>query len=77
MKKSLSRPVATRVTIEELAKVRDGLLAKGIPESQLQTCSSIVKSALLITMLLTENPLVPASTESIEFIKQLFSQTKI
>ena len=71
-----TRPVATRVTIDELAKVRDALLIKGIPSDQLSTISSILKSALLVTTLITPEPLAPASPESIAFINQLWNQPK-
>ena len=71
-----TRPVATRVTIDELAKVRDALLIKGIPSDQLSTISSILKSALLVTILINPEPLAPASPESTAFINQLWSKTK-
>ena len=76
MTKYKSKPVATRATLQELAKVRDALLIKGIPSDQLSTISSILKSALLVTTLITPEPLEPASQESIAFIKQLWNQPK-
>ena len=75
---SKSRVVSTRMTIEDLAKARDGLLAKGIDPAEFNTTSQIIRLAVYYGIIyLCQNPKAPPSLESIEFIKQKFGQTKV
>lgn len=75
--KTNTKTVATRLSLNELAKTRDGLLARGIKEENLQTTSQILRLATYVAMLSCDNPKEPASKESTDFIKQLWSQTKM
>ncbi len=77
MSKSNVRPVATRLSLSELAKCRDGLIAHGIAKEDLQTVSQILRLAAYLTILNCEDPKAPPSQESKAFIKQLWNQTKM
>jgi hypothetical protein len=67
-----TRPVSTRLTLEEFAKVRDCLIEQGVPENQLMTNSNIVKTALLITIVNSFDSKSDASSESTDIIRQLW-----
>jgi len=71
-----SHTVSARVTMDEFAKARDGMIAKGIPPEKLTTNSNIVRAAILMCVIMDENPNAPASQESISIIKQLWKVTK-
>ena len=71
-----SKPVSARVSFQTFAKVLDGLIAKGVPARQLMSNSNIVKTALLMIVANSPNPIAPASQESINTIKQLWKVTK-
>ena len=74
---SKARVVSTRMTIEDLAKARDGLLAKGLDPAYLTT-SQIIKTTFYYGILyLCQDPKSPPSQESIDFVRQKFSQTKV
>jgi len=74
---SKARVVSTRMTIEDLAKARDGLLAKGIEASDLTTTSQLIKLTFYYGIIyLCQDPKTPPSQASTEFIGQKFSQTK-
>ena len=73
--KSETRPVSTRITIEEFAKVRDSLIAAGVPSDKLMSNSNITKTALLMSIVNSPNPKSPATTESIALIRQLWKVT--
>jgi len=77
MNKQNIKPVATRLSLSEIAKARDGLIARGIKERDLQTVSNILRLSVYVTILNCENPKSPPSQESIDFIRQLWSQTKM
>lgn len=76
MTEQKSRPVSTRITLEEFAKVLDGLIAKGVPVGKLMSNSAIVKTALLMVVATSPNPIEPASQESINTIRQFWKVTK-
>lgn len=76
MPKQNSKTAATRLSLDELAKCRDGLIARGIEEKDLQTVSQIIRFAVYLTILNCKQPKEPASQESTDFIAQLWSQTK-
>lgn len=76
MKKEISKPVSTRISLEEFAKVLDSLIAKGIPAEKLTTNSSIIKTALRMSIANSPNPTEPATQASIDTIKQLWKVTK-
>jgi len=74
---SKARVVSTRMTIEDLAKARDGLLAKGIDPAELTT-SQIIKLTFYYGIIyLCQDPKSPPSQESIDFVRQKFSKTKV
>ena len=74
---SKARVVSTRMTIEDLAKARDGLLAKGLDPAYLTT-SQIIKTTFYYGILyLCQDPKSPPSQESTDFVRQKFSQTKV
>jgi glutathionyl-hydroquinone reductase len=77
MKKKNSRTVATRLSLNELAKARDGLIARGIKEADIQTASQILRLSVYFTILGCNEPKAPPSQESTDFIRQLWNQTKI
>ena len=76
MKKEITRPVSTRMTLEEFAKVLDSLIAKGVPKEKLTTNSSIIKTAMRLTIANSPNPTEPATQESIDTIEQLWKINK-
>ena len=74
---SKTRVVSTRMNIEDLAKARDGLLAKGIDPAEVTTTSQLIKLTFYYGIIyLCQDPKDPPSQESIDFIRQKFSQTK-
>ena len=73
---SKARTISTRITIDEFAKALDGLIAKGIPAEKLTSNSSIMRAAILMCIVLNDNPESPASQESLDTIKQLWKVTK-
>jgi len=74
---SKARVVSTRMTIEDLAKARDGLLAKGIDPAELTT-SQIIKLTFYYGIIyLCQDPKSSPSQESIDFVRQKFSKTKV
>ena len=73
---SKARVVSTRMTIEDLAKARDGLLAKGIDPAELTTTSQLIKFTFYYGIIyLCTDPKSPPSQASTEFVRQKFSQT--
>ena len=77
MSKKGTRPVTTRLSLKELAKARDGLIARGIKEKDLKTASQILRLSAYVAILNCEDPRGEPSQESVNFIKQLWNQTKI
>lgn len=77
MNKTNSRTVSTRLKLVELAKARDGLLARGIEKNNLQTTSQILRLAIYFAILNCEDPKSAPSQESIDFVKQLWNQSKM
>ena len=74
---SKSRVVSCRMTVADLAKARDGLIAKGISPSELVTTSQIIKTTFYYgIMYICKDPKSIASQESINIIQQKFNQTK-
>jgi len=76
MPAEITRPVSTRITLEEFAKVRDSLIEQGVSEDKLVTNSNIVKTALLLAIARSSNPTSPASQFSLDLVKQLWKETK-
>ena len=68
--------VSARMSISDLAKARDGLIAKGIQPEEL-TISQIIKLTFYYgIMTICSNPKEAASVESTNLIQQKFNQTK-
>jgi len=75
---SKAHVVSTRMNIEDLAKGRDGLLAKGLDPADITTMSQLIKLTFYYGIIyLCQDPKDPPSQESIDFIRQKFSQTKV
>ena len=77
MKTNKTRPVATRLTMTELAKAYDGLIAKGIPKEKINSTSQILKTCVLLTILNCDDPSGPPSVEAVNLFKQLWNQSKV
>ena len=60
--------VSTRVTVEELAKARDGLLLKGLQPAQIQTKSQILRLSLYNSILECPDPSGLPSEESLNIL---------
>jgi len=68
--------VSARMSIADLAKARDGLIAKGIAPSEL-TISQIIKLTFYYgIMSICTNPKEAASVDSTNIITQKFNKTK-
>lgn len=76
MDKKQTRTVSARISIDEFAKALDGLISKGVPEERLVTNSSIIRAAVLMCCLLTDEPKGPPSKESLAKIEQFWKITK-
>jgi len=76
MKNQNIRTISVRTNLEEFAKARDGLIARGVSEEKLMSNSNIIRAAILMCCLLTDDPKAPASQESINTIKQLWRTTQ-
>jgi len=76
MKNNEHKTISVRVSLDEFAKARDGLIAKGVPEARLMSTSNIMKAAILMACLLNEEPKSPASQESSDLIKQFWKLSK-
>ena len=75
---SKSRVVSVRMTVEDLAKARDGLIAKGISAAELTTISQVIKLTFYYGIIyLCDDPKEVPTEESINFIRQKFSQTRV
>lgn len=74
----MKKVVSTRMEAEELAKARDGLIAKGIDINQISNISQILRLTFYYGLLtLCEDPKSPASHESLIFITQKMNQKKV
>ena len=72
-----SKVVATRLSIEEIAKLRDGLIQRGVNPSDLSSLSHILRLSVFTTIM--DNCVSPSASpteESLEAIKQLISKEK-
>jgi hypothetical protein len=76
MSKAKAKTVATRLTMHELAKTYDGLIARGINPEQLRTPSSILRTCCLLAITNCDDPKGPPSHEAINFFKQLWNESK-
>ena len=74
--KEKTKTVAIRLTEHEFAKAYDGLVAKGIPPEKLMSNSGILRAAILVCCLLTDDPKSPATEEATNRIKQLWKTSK-
>lgn len=73
----MKKVVSTRMDPEELAKARDGLLAKGLNPRDLDNVSQILRLTFYYGLLaLCDDPKSPATPESMVFINQLIKQKK-
>jgi hypothetical protein len=73
----MKKVVSTRMEPDELAKARDGLIAKGIDEDQLDNISQILRLTFYYGLLtLCDDPKSPPTRESLVFITQKMSQKK-
>jgi hypothetical protein len=73
----MKKVVSTRMEPDELAKARDGLIAKGIDSEQLDNISQILRLTFYYGLLtLCDNPKSPPTHESLVFITQKMSQKK-
>ncbi len=72
-----SHVVSTRMTIQDIAKARDGLISKGIDPSELTTTSQLIKLTFYYGIIyLCQDPKGPPSQDSINLIIEKFSQNK-
>ena len=72
-----SKVVATRLSIEEIAKLRDGLIQRGVNPKDLSTLSQILRLSVFTTIMDNcINPSIEPTEESIEAIKSLISKEK-
>lgn len=73
---SKTRVVSTRMTVADLAKARDGLIAKGMQLDEL-TISQIIKLTFYYGILsICPKPKEDASVESTNIIQERFNQVK-
>ena len=72
-----TKVVSVRLTIEELAKARDGLLEKNIDPMEINNLSQIVRLAFYYGLIyLCTDPKEEPTKESLHFINQKFNKTK-
>lgn len=73
----MKKVISTRMDPQELAKARDGLLAKGIDTTDVDNVSQILRLTFYYGLLaLCKDPKSPASHESLVFINNRLSQKK-
>ena len=73
-----TKVVSLRISIEDLAKGLDTVLAKDIPISEITTISQIIKICFYYGIIAyNNNTKSPSSEEALNFIKQKFDQTKL
>lgn len=71
----MKKVVSTRMDPHELAKARDGLLAKGLNPRDLDNVSQILRLTFYYGLLaLCDEPKSPATSESTIFIHQRMNQ---
>lgn len=71
----MKKVVSLRMEPDELAKARDGLLAKGMEAKQVDNLSQILRLTFYYGLLtLCDEPKSPASPESQAFIKHRMNQ---
>ena len=72
-----SKVVATRLSIEEIAKLRDGLIQRGVNPADLSSLSHILRLSVFTTIMDNcDSPSAGPTEESLEAIKQLISKEK-
>ena len=64
-------PVATRLTLTQLAKARDGLILKGIAPQALMTKSSILRLSVFLAITMIPDPKELPSAESLSIVEQI------
>ncbi len=67
--KSKIKSVATRLTDEQLAKARDGLISRGISAERIKTKSQILRLSVFLAITSCSDPKASATTESLAIIK--------
>lgn len=68
----ITQAVSVRLETAQLAKARDGLLAKGIKPTALLTKSQILRLSVYLAIMQTPEPSEPPSQESLDiFIQEL------
>jgi len=68
--KEVSRAVAARLTNSQLAKARDGLIARGVAPKDLVTISQILRLSVFLAITCCDNPDALASDESLNIISK-------
>lgn len=63
-----TKPTAVRLTTDQLAKARDGLINCGIGSKHLTTKSSVLRLAIFLAITKTKNPNSPPSEESLSIL---------
>ena len=72
------KTVSTTLSINELAKARDGLIANGVSPTQLRQFSSLLRYTFYFGLTaICADPAAPATEDSIRQIKQHFQKTKV
>ena len=75
--KDIKKVVSTRLSINEIAKARDGLICAGITPDQCASISQILRLTFYYGIsFLSEFPDEPSSQESISLIKQKMNIAK-
>lgn len=68
------KPVSTRLSLQELAKARDALLASGISSDQLDTVSQILRLSVFTVIMSQSNFKSMPSAESLDVLGYTFSE---
>lgn len=68
------KPVSTRLSLKELAKARDALLASGISADQLDTVSQIIRLSVFTVVMSQPNFDSMPSAESLDVLGYTFSE---
>ena len=66
--------VATRLTLQDLAKARDALLESGITADQLDTVSQILRLSVFSTIMKLKDPKSAPSEDSLKTLNITFTK---
>ena len=64
-----TKPVSVRLTSEQLAKARDGLIVKGIAPEEMVTRSQILRLSVLLAITMNPNPTDLPSEKSLAIVE--------